>query len=119
MDTAIHDQLGSNERVQEKIEKIKQFAREIPVSSDDEAQVQGLSDALSVSQTRESKLHQRAEVKQACPCGYNQPFHAAILLAITLLHDLWHYFSLQPWYHKSGFDCEIILMSLIANYEHF
>ena len=64
------DQLGTSERLQ-KIEKIKQFAREAPVSSDDGAEVQGLRDALSVSQTREREFHQqlerereRAEVKE-------------------------------------------------------
>ena len=53
------DQLGTSERLHEKIEKIKQFAREAPVSSDDGAEVQGLRDALSVSQTRERELHQQ------------------------------------------------------------
>ena len=74
VDTAIHDQLGSHERIQEKIEKIKLFAREAAVSSDDGAEVQGLRDALSVLQTREREFHLRAEVKQVCFCGYNQPF---------------------------------------------
>ena len=54
-------QLGTNERTQEKIEKIKQFAREAQVSSDDGAEVQDLRDALSVLQTRERELHQQLE----------------------------------------------------------
>ena len=57
------DQLGTSERIHEKIEKIKQFAREAPaVSSDDGAEVQGLRDALRVSERRERELHQRIEV---------------------------------------------------------
>ena len=57
------DQLGTRERIQEKIEKIKQFAREAPaVSRDDGADVQGLRDALRSSQMRERELHQRIEV---------------------------------------------------------
>ena len=71
MGVAKNDQLGTSERIHEKIEKIKQFIREAPVSSGDGAEVQGLRDALSVSQTRERELHQqlegereRAEVKE-------------------------------------------------------
>ena len=60
MDVAKSDQLGTSERIQKKIEKIKQFAREAPVSSDDE--VQGLKDELNVSQTRERELLQRVKV---------------------------------------------------------
>ena len=55
------DQLGTNERIQEKIEKIKQVAREAQVSSDDGAEIQGLREALSVLQTRERELHQQLE----------------------------------------------------------
>ena len=63
MAVAKSDQLGTSERLQKKIEKIKQFAREAPVSSDDGAEVQGLRDALSVSQNlmRERELHQQLE----------------------------------------------------------
>ena len=50
------DQLGTSERIQEKIEKIKQFTRVAPaVSRDDGAEVQGLRGALR-------ELHQRIEV---------------------------------------------------------
>ena len=63
MGVAKTDQLGTSERIQEKIEKIKQFAREAPaVSSDDGAEVQGLRDALRVLQMRERELHQRIKV---------------------------------------------------------
>ena len=63
MGVAKTDQLGSNERIQEKIEKIKQFARAAPaVSSGDGAEVEGLRDALRVVQMRERELHQRIEV---------------------------------------------------------
>ena len=55
------DQLGTNERIHEKSEKIKQYAREAQVSSDDGAEVQGLRDALSVLQMRERELHQQQE----------------------------------------------------------
>ena len=55
------DQLGTSERLHEKIEKIKQFSREAPMSSDDGAEVQGLRDALSVLQARERELHQQLE----------------------------------------------------------
>ena len=62
MGIAKTDQLGTNERIHEKIEKIKQFAREAPVvASDDGAKVQGLRDALRVLQTRERELHQQLE----------------------------------------------------------
>ena len=61
MGVAKIDQLGTNERIQEKVEKIKRFAREAQVSSDDGAEVQGLRDALSVLQTRERELHQQLE----------------------------------------------------------
>ena len=61
MGVAKNHQLGTNERTQEKIEKIKQFSREAQVSSDDGAEVQGLRDALSVLQTRERELHQQLE----------------------------------------------------------
>ena len=63
MAVAKSDQLGTSERLQKKIEKIKQFAREAPVSSDDRAEVQGLMDASSVSQNlmRERELHQQLE----------------------------------------------------------
>ena len=47
--------------MKEKIEKIKRHAREAPVSSDDGAEVQGLSDALSVLQMREREFHQQLE----------------------------------------------------------
>ena len=56
------DQLGSNERIQEKIEKIKHFARAVPaVASGDGAEVEGLRDALRAVQMRERKLHQQLE----------------------------------------------------------
>ena len=56
------DQLGSNERIHEKIEKIKQFARAAPaVSSGDGAEVQGLRDALRAIQMRERELQQQLE----------------------------------------------------------
>ena len=52
------DQLGSNERIQEKIEKIKQFARAAPeASSGDGAEVEGLRDALRDVQMRERELN--------------------------------------------------------------
>ena len=64
MGVAKTDQLGTRERIQEKIEKIKQFAREAPaVSRDDGAEVQGLRDALRVLQMRERELYQRIEVQ--------------------------------------------------------
>ena len=56
------DQLGTNERIHEKIEKIKQFASEAPVSSDDGAEVQGLRATLSVLQIRERELQQKVKV---------------------------------------------------------
>ena len=57
------DQLGTSERIQEKVEKIKQFVREASaVSGDNGAEVQGLRDALRVSQMRERELHHRIEV---------------------------------------------------------
>ena len=63
MSVAKTDQLGTRERIHEKIEKIKQFARDAPaVSRDDGAEVQGLRDALRSSQMRERELHQRIEV---------------------------------------------------------
>ena len=63
MGVAETDQLGSNERIQEKIEKIKQFARAAPaVSSGDGTEVEGLRDAL---QMKERELHQRIEVHVA------------------------------------------------------
>ena len=63
MGVAKTDQLGTKERIQEKIEKIKQFARDAPaVSRDDGAEVQGLRDALRSSKMRERELHQRIEV---------------------------------------------------------
>ena len=56
------DQLGSNERIQEKIEKIKRFARAAPaVSSGDGAEVEGLRDALRAVQMRERELQQQLE----------------------------------------------------------
>ena len=56
------DQLGTNERIQEKLEKIKQFAREAPaVSSDNRAEVQGLRDALAILQTRERELRRQLQ----------------------------------------------------------
>ena len=59
MGVAKIDQLGSNERIQEKIEKIKQFARAAPaVSSGDGAEVEG----LRAVQMRERELQQRIEV---------------------------------------------------------
>lgn len=62
MDVAKTDQLGTRERIHEKIEKIKQLAREAPaVSGDDGAEVQSLRDALRVLQTRERELHQQLE----------------------------------------------------------
>ena len=61
MGVAKIDQLGTNERIQEKIENIKQFARGAQVSSDDGAEVQGLRDALSVLQTRDRGLCQQLE----------------------------------------------------------
>ena len=62
MGVAKTDRLGSNERVHEKIEKIKRFAREAPaVSSDDGAEVQGLRDTLRVLQMRERELRQQLE----------------------------------------------------------
>ena len=55
-------QLGSNERIQEKIEKIKQFARAVPaVSSGDGTEVEGLRDALRAIQMRERELQQQLE----------------------------------------------------------
>ena len=57
------DQLGSNERIQEKIDKIKQFARAVPaVSSGDGAEVEGLRDALRAVQMRERELNRRIGV---------------------------------------------------------
>ena len=57
-----YDELGTNERLQRKIEKIKQLAREAPaVSSDDGAEVQGLRDALRISQSRERELYRQLE----------------------------------------------------------
>ena len=65
MGVAKADQLGSNERIQEKIEKIKQFARVAPaVSSGDGAEVEGLRDALRAVQMREKELHQQLEDKE-------------------------------------------------------
>ena len=62
MGVAKADQLGSNERIQEKIEKIKQFARAAPaVSSGDGAEVEGLRDALRAVQMRERELQQQLE----------------------------------------------------------
>ena len=56
------DQLGSNERIHEKIEKIKQLARAVPaVSSGDGAEVEGLRDALRAVQMRERELQQQLE----------------------------------------------------------
>ena len=96
------DQLGTSERLQEKIEKIKQSVRDTPVSSDDGAEVQGLRDALSVSQTRERELHQqlerereRAKVKEPimnlmCLMKHISsvyPFMVSIGLALTTLYS--------------------------------
>ena len=53
------DQLGSNERIHEKIEKIKQLTR--AVSSGDGAEVEGLRDALRAVQMRERELQQQLE----------------------------------------------------------
>ena len=62
MGVAKTDQLGSNERIHEKIEKIKQFARAVPaVSSGDGAEVEGLRDALRAVQMRERELQQQLE----------------------------------------------------------
>ena len=62
MGVAKIDQLGSNERIQEKIEKIKQFARAVPaVSSGEGAEVEGLRDVLRAVQMRERELHQQLE----------------------------------------------------------
>ena len=62
MGVAKTDQLGSNERIQEKIEKIRQFARAAPVvSSGDGAEVEGLRDALRAVQMRERELQQQLE----------------------------------------------------------
>ena len=62
MGAAKADQLGSNERIQEKIEKIKQLARAVPaVSSGDGAEVEGLRDALRAVQMRERELQQQLE----------------------------------------------------------
>ena len=48
------DQLGSNERIQE---KIKQFTRAVPaMSSGNGAEVEGLRDALRAVQMREREL---------------------------------------------------------------
>ena len=59
MGVAKTDQLGSNERIQE---KIKQFARAAPaVSSGDGAEVEGLRDALRAVQMRERELQQQLE----------------------------------------------------------
>ena len=56
------NQLGSNGRLQEKIKKIKQFARAAPaVSSGDGAEVEGLRDALRAVQMRERELQQQLE----------------------------------------------------------
>ena len=63
MSVAKTDKLGTRERIHEKIEKIRQFAQEVPaVSSDDGAEVQGLRDSLRSSQMKERELHQRIEV---------------------------------------------------------
>ena len=60
MSVAKTDELGSNRRLQEKIEKIKQFARAAPaVSSGDGAEVEGLRDALRAVQMRERELQQQ------------------------------------------------------------
>ena len=62
MGVAKTGQLGSNERIHEKIEKIKQFARAAPaVSSGDGAEVEGLRDALRAVQMRERELQQQLE----------------------------------------------------------
>ena len=62
MGVAKADQLGSNERIQEKIEKIKRFARAGPaVSSGDGAEAEGLRDALRAVQMRERELQQQLE----------------------------------------------------------
>ena len=56
------DQLGTNERVQEKIQEIKRFAREAAVvSSDNGGEVEGLRDALRVLQMREMEFRQQLE----------------------------------------------------------
>ena len=81
MGVANTDQLETNERIHEKIEKIKQFAREAPaVSSDDGVEVQHLRDALRVLQIREKELYQqlergreRIEVKQWIFNGESYP----------------------------------------------
>ena len=65
MGVAKADQLGSNERIQEKIEKIKQFTRAVPaVSRGDGAEVEGLRDTLKDVQMRERELHQQLEDKE-------------------------------------------------------
>ena len=62
MDVAKADQLGSNERIQGKIEKIKQLARAAPaVSSGDGAEVESLRDALRTVLMRERELQQQLE----------------------------------------------------------
>ena len=62
MGVAKTDQLGSKERIQEKIGKIKQFARAASaVSSGDGAEVEGLRDALRAVQMRERELQQQLE----------------------------------------------------------
>ena len=55
------DQLGTNERIHEKSEKIKRYAREAQVSSDDGAEVQGLRDALSVLHQQLEEANRRVE----------------------------------------------------------
>ena len=53
------DQLGSNERIQD---KIKQFTRAVPaMSSGNGAEVEGLRDALRAVQMRERELQQQLE----------------------------------------------------------
>ena len=62
MDVAQSDQLGTNERIHEKVEKIKQFAREAPIlSTDDSAEVQSLRDTLAVLWIRERELTKQVQ----------------------------------------------------------
>ena len=86
------DQLGSIERIQEKIEKIKQFARAAPaVSCGDGAEVEGLRDALRIVQIRERELNRRIQVLDNNNNG-------------NLAKALHPYLTIQSWWHRKMFQ---------------
>ena len=71
MDVANNSQRGSDERVKEKMEKIKQFAREaarrdvvaeLGVSLEDRDEVQRLKEALQETQAANLREREQAEV---------------------------------------------------------